>query len=849
MHRFIWIIPLLPLAGACVNGLLGRRLRCSERAVAGVAVGSIALAFLLSVAAVYSYGYSGQAVWPKAYVTSDDGAFGYTWIAGGAIERASATEFKRTERGDARMTDGKSESVNPAASLSVEWSYQLDPLSAVFLLVVTGVGLPIFIFAIGYMRGDEGFYRFFAYLCLFISAMLVLVLGSNFVMMFVGWEGVGLCSYLLIGYYFDRAEAGNAARKAFMANRIGDAGFVLAIFGIIAAFGTTQFTAVMNESRGFALEPLGTWRVMSWIALGLFIGAIGKSAQIPLAVWLPDAMAGPTPVSALIHAATMVTAGVYLLARANAIFQHSQTMMLVVAIVGAFTALWAATIAVTQHDIKKILAYSTISQLGLMFLACGTGAFVAGVFHVVTHAFFKALLFLCAGAVIHEMYHEQDVRRMGGLKNYMPRTHLTFLAGWLAICGIFPFSGFWSKDEILWGTASTHLIPGSALLWLTGVVVSILTAFYMTRLVALMFWGDARFMFARAGGEADEAHAHAYAEGDEPHDARTESAGDRPHHEPGEHVGMAYVETKATNVIAASTKDASQTQTAAQKKSGAHTPHEAKPAMLIPLFVLASLAVVGGFVGLGSSTAGGAHIGGRMNILNWLDPIIWNARTGGFGKTNSEIEAGGSVVSDTARASGAHTTQLSPYGNTTFSVARFVERTFGNRFSAEWIFILLSLAAAITGIGAGMIFYVKPSQLPQMWAKRLRPLYAAGYNKYWLDEIYGAIFTQRIMDAARVVHGFDTKALDGTINGVARLTRWLSRATGVFDRHVVDGIVNAVAGITNRLLSPLVRASQTGLTQNYALVMVLGLVAALALFFGVDILTAMRSIFALDLSP
>src|SRR5712672_222903 len=326
------------------------------------------------------------------------------------------------------------------------------------MLIITGVGLCIFVFATGYMHGDAGFYRFFAYMGLFMFSMLVLVMGSNFVMMFVGWEGVGLCSYLLIGYYFNRAEAANASRKAFITNRIGDFGFILAIFGIIATFGTAQYTNVMPAAATYAIEPLGHWGLLSWIALGLMIGACGKSAQFPLHVWLPDAMAGPTPVSALIHAATMVTAGLYMLTRTNVIFQHSQTMMLVVAVIGAFTAIFAATIGITQNDIKKVLAYSTVSQLGFMFLACGVGAFAIGIFHVMTHAFFKALMFLGSGSVIHGMHHEQDMRKMGGLKKYMPITYLTFCAGWLAICGIPIWAGFFSKDEILWQTWSAKVL-------------------------------------------------------------------------------------------------------------------------------------------------------------------------------------------------------------------------------------------------------------------------------------------------------------------------------------------------------------------------------------------------------
>ena len=361
MYRYIWLVPLLPLLGAAINGLFGRRFRFSERVVGAIGVGSVALAFLISVSAVVSYG---AGVWPKPYVTSEDGAFSYTWIPGGVVE------VKGGAGGDVHATPGTGldthgREITPARAgaastrrgsvLDVEWSYQLDALSSIFMLVVTGVGLCIFVFATGYMHGDKGFYRFFAYLGLFMFSMLILVMGSNFMMMFVGWEGVGLCSYLLIGYYFDRKEAGDASRKAFITNRVGDFGFALAVFAVIATFGTTQYTTVFDAARTLPVETIGGaigWGVMSWVALGLFIGACGKSAQIPLYVWLPDAMAGPTPVSALIHAATMVTAGLYMVTRCNVIFQHSQMMMWVVALVGALTALFAATIGITQNDIK-----------------------------------------------------------------------------------------------------------------------------------------------------------------------------------------------------------------------------------------------------------------------------------------------------------------------------------------------------------------------------------------------------------------------------------------------------------------------------------------------------------------
>src|ERR1044072_7706656 len=650
MFKYIWLVPLLPLIGAAINGLLGRKLRFSERLIGGIAVGSVALAFLISVAAVYSYGFGGHAEWPNPYLTSQDG-FSFNWIPGGAVS----------------VNNGAA-----AALLNVEWSYQLDPLSSIFMLIITGVGLCIFIFATGYMHGETGFYRFFAYMGLFMFAMLVLVMGSNFVVMFVGWEGVGLCSYLLIGYYFDRQEAANASRKAFITNRIGDFGFALAIFGVIATFGSAQYIDVFNQAKGYPLELLGNFGLLSWIALGLFIGACGKSAQLPLHVWLPDAMAGPTPVSALIHAATMVTAGLYMVTRTNVIFQHSQTMLLVVALVGAATAIFAATIGITQNDIKKVLAYSTVSQLGFMFMACGVGAFAIAIFHVMTHAFFKALMFLGAGSVIHGMHHEQDMRRMGGLKKYMPYTYWTFMAGWLAICGIIPFSGFWSKDEILWKSAETTYIPLGWLVWLIGTIAATCTAFYMTRLMAMTFWGKERFL-GGAGGEADEAHASAYDTGLAAHDAVRPSAGDRPRHEPGEHVGPVH-EDVAHHVATHGHGDSSH--------HGAHVPHESPPPMWVPVAVLALLAVIGGFVGIGPafrSVTGSEHPGGHLNIVTWLNPIIWNPVTREFNTPEGAHEA--AAPGETAHlaegtegaAEAEHATAAAVYGDTGFNLAHAVE--------------------------------------------------------------------------------------------------------------------------------------------------------------------------------
>ena len=372
-------------------------------------------------------------------------------------------------------------------SLTVNIAYQIDQLSILMSLIVTGVGFLIHIYSIGYMHDDAGFWRFFSYLNLFIFAMLNLILADNFLLMFLGWEGVGLCSYLLIGFWYEKKFTGDAAKKAFVVNRIGDFGFILGMMLIFSTFGSLNFSTVFNSA---SLLSVGNTSAV-WITMLLFVGAMGKSAQIPLYVWLPDAMAGPTPVSALIHAATMVTAGVYMVARCSILFALAPVTMEFIAIVGAVTAVFAATIGLVQNDIKKVLAYSTISQLGYMFLAMGVAAFSAGIFHLLTHAFFKALLFLGSGAVIHAMHDEQDIQKMGGLKEYLPVTYKTFLIGAIAIAGIPPFAGFFSKDEILWKAFSSE--QGSWILWLLGVFGAAMTAFYMFRLVTLTFEGEKRF--------------------------------------------------------------------------------------------------------------------------------------------------------------------------------------------------------------------------------------------------------------------------------------------------------------------------------------------------------------------
>ncbi|MEP6994675.1 MAG: NADH-quinone oxidoreductase subunit L [Acidobacteriota bacterium] len=454
----LWVLPVLPLLGFLVNGLLGKRL--GKSFVSAVGVGSAALATLAAYSRLVPYlTASGRPI-----VEPVGG-----WILAG--------------------------------SLSIDLSFRLDPLSALMLSFVTFVGFLIHVYSVGYMRHDEtdaGYARYFAYLNLFLFAMLTLVLAESFLLMFVGWEGVGLCSYLLVGYYFEREYAAAAGKKAFVVNRIGDYGFLLGMFGIFTTFGSLNYSEVFSKA---AQSPAQFSPALTLICLCLFVGAVGKSAQVPLYVWLPDAMAGPTPVSALIHAATMVTAGVYMVTRCNVLFRLAPEAMLVVAVVGGFTAIFAGTIAVAQNDIKKVLAYSTVSQLGYMFLACGVGAYVAGMFHVMTHAFFKACLFLGSGSVIHAMGGEQDVRRMGGLKSKLPVTFWTFLIATLAISGIPPLAGFFSKDAILAGVFEAG--SGSArLLWAVGLFTAGLTAFYMFRLVSLTFFGPFR------GTHEQEHHLH-----------------------------------------------------------------------------------------------------------------------------------------------------------------------------------------------------------------------------------------------------------------------------------------------------------------------------------------------------
>jgi NADH-quinone oxidoreductase subunit L len=452
MLQYLWIVPLLPLLGSAINGILGAK--WPNKYVTLTAISSTGLSFICSIEAVREFVASGQVLFRKEF---------FTWIAAGNFRAG--------------------------------FDLQMDQLTVVMVLVVTGVGWLIHIYSTGYMAHEGGYYRFFSYLNLFMFFMLILVLAANYVLLFVGWEGVGLSSYLLIGFWFLKKSAADAGKKAFIVNRIGDFGFMLGMFLLFRTFGTLDFQSLFDLKHidAWPVESFGHLGTLTIASLLLFMGATGKSAQLPLYVWLPDAMEGPTPVSALIHAATMVTAGVYVVARSHILFTHSPTAMLVVAIVGCATAFFAATIGLVQTDIKKVLAYSTVSQLGYMFLACGVGAFTAGIFHLMTHAFFKALLFLAAGSVIHAMGGEQEMPKMGGLGKKIKWTYATMLIATLAIAGIPPFAGFFSKDAILFAAFQSETGDRFRILYAVGLLAAVLTAFYMFRLIFLTFTGKPRY--------------------------------------------------------------------------------------------------------------------------------------------------------------------------------------------------------------------------------------------------------------------------------------------------------------------------------------------------------------------
>jgi len=617
---------LLPLLGVIVNGIYGKKL--PKPLLSFISCGVVGVSFLIAVYAFFSIRGS--------HIALRDHIF--TWIDVG--------------------------------NFTIPLALLIDPLSAVMALVVTGVGFIIHVYSVGYMGEDKGYWRFFTYMNLFIFSMLMLVLSDNIFLMYVGWEGVGLCSYLLIGFWYEDIFNAIAGKKAFIVNRIGDMGFALGIFLTFVTFQTLNFyelKAIIEESPQVITPALATA-----ITILLFIGATGKSAQIPLYVWLPDAMAGPTPVSALIHAATMVTAGVYMIGRLNFLYILSPTTLGIVAFVGIVTALYSATIGMAQNDIKRVLAYSTISQLGYMFLAMGVGAFSAGIFHLVTHAFFKALLFLAAGSIMHAMAGELDIRKMGGLRRYLPITFWTFLIATLAISGAPFFSGFFSKDEILWKSFSSPY--GSPILWFIGVVTAAFTAFYMFRVLFMAFFGD-----CRAEGEVIK------------------------------HI------------------------------------HESPKIMSIPLIILGILSIIGGYIGVPHS------LGGMNRIHSFLEPV--------FGSHAEELH---------------HSSAMT-----------------------EYLLMVVSTAAAFIGFYVAYMFYIKRPEIPEKLAERFKTIYRWVLNKYFVDEIYEAIFVKPIhFISLQFWKIFDTKVIDGAVNGVSSLSQ---------------GIGNVV------------RLVQTGNAQSYAFYFILGL--------------------------
>jgi NADH-quinone oxidoreductase subunit L len=671
-HSFMldnfWLIPLFPAATALVMLLFGRRL--AKNAVSSLCVGSVFFSFLLSA-----------------------GAFLQLLSRSSSERVVTRILFEWIPAGPYHTLGGQ------LSNFVADWGFQLDPLSAVMILVITGVGLLIHIYSIGYMAHEGGYYRFFGYLNLFMFSMLTLVLANNLVLLFVGWEGVGLCSYLLIGFWFHKKSASDAGKKAFIVNRIGDAGFLLGIFMTSALLGAIRFVDIGPALAAGHFLP-GDPRITA-IALLFFVGATGKSAQIPLYVWLPDAMEGPTPVSALIHAATMVTAGVYMVTRTNAIYQLSPAAMAVVAVIGAATAVFAASMGIVQNDIKKVLAYSTISQLGYMFLACGVGAFTAGIFHLMTHAFFKGLLFLAAGSVIHAMSGEQDMQKMGALSGKIRATYVTMLTATLAIAGIPPLAGFFSKDEIL-GQAFQRSRP----LWLVGWITAGMTAFYMFRLLFLTFHGRSR---------ADH---------------------DTEHHIP-----------------------------------------ESPKSMLVPLVILAVLSVVGGWVGIGG------------NFERFLEPVIAQP-----------------LVKPAALASHA---------------------------GSEMGLTVASVAIALAGIGLAWFLYARQTELPDRIAKSLGRFYRLVYNKYYVDEIYDAMFVNRAKDLGLALGSFDRRVIDGAgVNGASWLARFISRLSIWWDTWIVDGSVRLGARMV-WLLSLPTRMIQDGLMQSYMLLIVVGLIGLLTYCFHI----------------
>ncbi|HEV7966828.1 MAG TPA: NADH-quinone oxidoreductase subunit L [Candidatus Acidoferrales bacterium] len=672
----IWLIPLFPLVGAALMLFVGRRL--PNAAVNVICVGSVFLAMCYAFGAIWQLVSRPAAERLASYNLFD-------WVPAGAMHTNAGNLMR----------------------FNVPWGVMIDPLTCVMLFVVTGVGFLIHVYSTGYMAHEGGYYRFFGYLNLFMFSMLTLITANNLLLLFVGWEGVGLCSYLLIGFYFLRKSASDAGKKAFIVNRIGDAGFLLGLFLMLGTLGTIQFTEIGPAIAGghFAIGDA----TLTAIALLLFVGATGKSAQLPLYVWLPDAMEGPTPVSALIHAATMVTAGVYMIARTNAVFSMAPNALTVVAVVGCVTSIFAATMGLVQNDIKRVLAYSTVSQLGYMFLACGVGAFTAGVFHLMTHAFFKALLFLGSGSVIHALSGEQDMRKMGGLWEKIPKTAKTFVVASIAISGIPPLAGFFSKDAIL-----SHAFEYNKILWLLGLITAGMTAFYMFRLVIMTFFGESRV-----------------------------------DHEVAHHI------------------------------------HESPSSMTVPLMILAVLSVVGGWVGVPES------LGGSDRFAKFLEPVM-----------AAHGEEGGEAAAAHAASSA----------------------------SMEYLLMLLSVLIACAGIWLAYRWYIQRPQVPEKIAATSPFLYRLVYHKYYVDELYDAMFVNRVKDLALTLGAFDVTFINGLgVDGSGWVTRITSTISGLWDSWIVDGLVNLTARIV-WLFSWPVRMLQTGRVARYALFMLLGVLVFLGYY-------------------
>jgi NADH-quinone oxidoreductase subunit L len=763
--RYIWLIPLLPGLGAAINGLIG--VRWLSRKTAGiVACTMMSAALALSL----------LAFWQLLELPGDARAYDVNvaqWIPRIPLETR-----------------------NGVGLLEVTWGFRLDPLAAMMLLVVTGIGTLIHVYSTAYMADEPrgGVARFFCYLNLFCFFMLMLVLGNNFLVMFVGWEGVGLCSYLLIGYWYEKKSAADAGKKAFITNRVGDWGFILGIFLIYYTFGTLDFRAVQNAAASLPIEA-AHFGVISLICLFLFVGATGKSAQIPLYVWLPDAMEGPTPVSALIHAATMVTAGVYMLGRNAVLFSHAPQVMTIVAIVGVLTALMAASIGLVQYDIKRVLAYSTVSQLGYMFMAMGVGAFSAGAFHLMTHAFFKALLFLGSGSVIHAMAGEQDMRRMGGLKKYLPVTYATMMIGTLAIAGIPPLSGFFSKDEILF-QAFLH----NKFIWVLAVATALMTAFYMFRLMAMTFFGGYRGpVWETADAAARVAAVHGV-----PHPADPHAHGQAHKKEHEVSHGPAEPHGSAFDVHPAHAHDAAAHATHDDAHGGHghgpwHGPHESPAPMTFPLMALAVGALVAGFVGIP------AALGGPNAIEHFLEPSF---------TAQAHAEAGHGA--EPAHTEGAPAHEAAPHASR----------------SVELGLMGFSVVIALAGILLARKFYVTSPEISDQLAERFAGAHRTLLNKYYVDELYNATIISGTFGGGSKLWTFDRKVVDGAVNGTSWLIVVSSWLSGLTDRTVVDGLVNLVGWIVQES-SLAFRKFQTGLVQNYALLMLFGIFAFVGVYLFV----------------